>query len=276
MGVQYPLDDGQAGISPWVRYFTNKGNLAPEGGGFGSDADFGFEQEDSGTEFGIDFAVGNGFHIGVLGGNADGKQRLSGANGSDRLKLHGAGVYATWFGPRFYVDVSQRWMDFDARLDSPSGERDTSGNATATNIEAGISGWSAHGIAVVPQVQYTRTKIDNVGSIEGSLTQMDIDGGASERGRVGVQLSRTFAGTGGLSWTPYGALSAVREFDGETGFTVADTFRGTTSTDGTSTLAELGLGVHKGHFSATAGFNWSDGGAVDNARGGQVVVRYTW
>jgi hypothetical protein len=276
MGVLYPLDDGQAGISPWLRYFSDKGDLAPEASGFGSDADFGFEQENSGTEFGIDFAVGNGFHVGVLGGNADGKQRLTGADGSDRLKLHGAGVYASWYGPKFYVDVSQRWMDFDARLDSASGERLTSGNATATNIEAGLSGWSAYGVDIVPQVQYTRTKIDNVGPVAGSLVQMDLDGGASERGRVGVSLSRTFAGSGGFSWTPYGALSAVREFDGETGFTVADAFSGTTSADGTSTLAELGIGVHSGHFSATAGFNWTDGGAVDNVRGGQLVARYTW
>jgi hypothetical protein len=275
-GVLYPLEDGQSGISPWVRYFTDKGNVSPTGSGFGSGADFGFEQENSGTEFGIDFGVGNGFHIGVLGGNADGKQRLSGAGGSDRLKLHGAGLYASWYGSRFYVDVSHRWMDFDARLDAASGERETSGNANATNIEAGLSGWSAYGIDVVPQVQYTRTKIDNVGPVAGNLTRMDIDGGASERGRVGVALSRTFAGSGGFSWTPYGALSAVREFDGETGFTVADAFTGTTSSEGTSTLAELGVGLHKGGFSATAGFNWTDGGAVDNARGGQVVLRYTW
>jgi hypothetical protein len=275
-GVLYPLEDGQAGISPWVRYFTDKGDLAPAASGFGRDADFGFEQENSGTEFGIDFAVGNGFHLGVLGGNADGKQRLTGATGSDRLKLHGAGVYASWYGPRFYVDVSQRWMDFDTRLDSASGEMETSGNATATNIEAGLSGWSAYGVDIVPQVQYTRTKIDNVGPLAGSLTQMDVEGGASERGRVGVAVSRSFAGSNGFSWTPYGALSAVREFDGETGFTVADAFSGSTSSEGTSTLAELGIGLHAGGFSATAGLNWADGGAVDNARGGQVVVRYTW
>ncbi|MGN6112351.1 MAG: hypothetical protein ACTHOC_04980 [Luteimonas sp.] len=275
-GVLYPLEDGQAGISPWVRYFTDKGNLDPAASGFGSGADFGFEQENSGTEFGMDFAVGNGFHLGVLGGNADGKQRLTGGEGSDRLKLHGAGVYASWYGPRFYVDLSQRWMDFDARLDSASGELETSGNATATNIEAGLTGWSAYGVDIVPQAQYTRTTIDNVGPLAGSLTQMDVDGGTSERGRVGVAVSRTFAGTGGFQWTPYGALSAVREFDGETGFTVADAFTGSTSSDGTSTLAELGIGLHKGGFSATAGFNWSDGGAVDSARGGQLVVRYTW
>ena len=36
------------------------------------------------------------------------------------------------------------------------------------------------------------------------------------------------------------------------------------------------IGVRKGGLSATAGFNWADGGASDNMHGGQLVVRYTW
>ncbi len=274
-GVVYPLAEGQSGLSPWVRLYTDKGDLSPGASGFGSDADFGFEQENRGRELGMGFTLGRA-SFGVLAGNADGTQHLANGGGSDRLKLHGAGVYATWRDPRFYVDASYRWMDFDARLDSAGGERETSGNASATSIEAGYTGWSAYGIDIVPQLQYTRSKIDNVGPVEGTLTQMDIDGGVSERGRVGVALSRTFAGTHGFEWTPYGALSAVREFDGETGFTVSDAFTGTTSAEGTSTLAELGVGVRRGGWSATAGVNWADGGAIRNVRGGQLVVRYTW
>ena len=274
-GVQYPLAAGQAGLSPWVRLYTDKGDFSPVGSGFGSGGDFGFEQENRGRELGMGFTLGRA-SFGVLAGNADGTQRLAGGGGADRLKLHGAGVYATWRDPRFYIDASYRWMDFDARLDSAGGERETSGNATATNIEAGFTGWSAHGIDIVPQVQYTRATIDNVGPVAGNLTQMDIDGGVSERGRVGVALSRTFAGTHGIEWTPYGALSAVREFDGETGFTVSDAFTGTTSVEGTSSLAELGVGMRMGGWSATAGIHWADGGALRNVRGGQLVLRYTW
>jgi outer membrane autotransporter protein len=273
-GVRYPLADGQAGLSPWVRFYTEKGDVSPQASGFGSGADFGFEQENRGREVGMGFSLGNA-SFGILGGNADGTQRIDGVGG-DRLKLHGAGLYATWTAPRFYVDLSHRWMDFDARLDSATGEKETSGNATATNVEVGFTGWTAGGIDIVPQVQYTRSKIDNVEAIAGTATQMEIDGGVSERGRVGVALSRSFAGGNGVEWTPYGALSAVREFDGETGFTVADAFSGTTSAEGTSTLAELGIGVRKGGLSATAGVNWADGGALDSVRGGQLVVRYTW
>ena len=273
-GVQYPLGTGQSGLSPWVRLYTEKGKLSPKANGFGSGADFGFEQENRGREIGMGATLGNA-SFGILAGNADGTQRIDGL-GEDRFRLHVSGLYATWNGSRVYVDVSHRWMDFDARLDSPSGAQETSGNAQATNIEAGFTGWSMGGIAIVPQVQYTRSTIDNVEAVAGSATQMKIDGGASERGRAGVVVSRSFTGGNGFEWTPYGGLSAVREFDGKSGFTVADTFSGATSVEGTSTLAELGMGMRKGGLSATAGIHWTDGGALDSMRGGQLVVRYTW
>lgn len=276
LGLQAPLADGQVGISPWLRFYTGKGNLSPAGSGFASGNDFRFEQENRGREFGIDFALPSGFHIGVLGGSADGTQELTGATGTDHLRLHASGIYGSWFGPRFYVDLSQRWMDFDARLESASGEIQTSGNATATNVEAGFTGWSAHGIDIVPQVQYTRTRIDNVDAMSGSLAQMKVDAGVSERGRVGVSLRHAFAGADGITWIPYGGLSAVRELDGKTGFTVDDDFTGSTTAEGTSTLAELGIGLRRGGFSATASVSWMDGGAVDNANSGQLVLRYTW
>lgn len=276
MGVAPEKLEGQAGLSPWVRLFTDKGDVAPHASGFGSGGDFGFEQENRGREFGMNFAFGNGVSFGVLAGNADGTQDLTGAAGSDRLKLRSSGIYATWTAPRFYVDASWRWMDFDARLVSVGGEQATSGNAEAFNVEAGFTGWSVGGVDVVPQAQYTRAKIDNVEVVEGSLTGFAIEGGVSERGRLGVAVNRSFASAGGMTWTPYGALSAVREFDGASRFTVADTFHGGTDTEGTSTLVELGIGAQKGGFSGTAGVNWTDGGALDGFVGGQLVLRYTW
>lgn len=276
MGLQAPASEGQVGISPWLRVYSNNGNLSPEGSGFGAGAGFGFKQENRGREIGVDFAFGNNLSLGLLAGNADGDQRLDGGAGSTHLKQHGVGLYGTWTGKRFYVDVSHRTMNIDARLHSASGERDASAEASASNIEAGFTGWSASGFDIVPQVQYTRSKIDKIAPLSGSQVSMAIDGGESERGRVGVALSRSFAAGNGFTWTPYGSLSAVREFDGKSGFTIADTFSGSTSVEGSGTLAELGVGVRKGGLSATAGLNWADGGAVDNVRGGQVVVRYSW
>jgi hypothetical protein len=276
MGLLAPPADGSVGISPWLRVYSNNGNLSPEGSGFGASQGFGFKQENRGREVGVDFAFGNNLSVGLLAGNADGDQRLDGGAGSTHLKQHGVGLYGTWTGQRFYVDVSHRTMNINARLHGSSGERDATAEASASSIEAGFTGWSASGFDIVPQVQYTRSKIDKVGPLSGSQVSMAIDGGESERGRVGVALSRTFAAGNGFTWTPYGSLSAVREFDGKSGFTIADTFSGSTSVEGSGTLAELGVGVRKGGLSATAGLNWADGGAVDNVRGGQVVVRYSW
>jgi outer membrane autotransporter protein len=276
MGLLAPPADGSVGISPWLRVYSNNGNLSPEGSGLGAGQDFGFKQENRGREVGVDFAFGSSLSVGILAGNADGDQRLDGGAGNTRLKQHGVGLYGTWTGRNFYVDVSHRTMNIDARLRGATGEHDTTAEASASNIEAGFTGWSAGGFAIVPQVQYTRSQVDKVGALAGSQVSMAIDGGKSERGRVGLAVSRTFDAGSGFTWTPYGALSAVREFDGKSGFTIADTFSGSTSVEGSGTLAELGVGVRKGGLSATAGLNWADGGAVDNVRGGQVVVRYSW
>src|SRR5690606_38666469 len=141
------------------------------------------------------------------------------------IDLHMSGLYASWNGSRFYADASWRWMDFDARLMSVAGEQRTSGNATAFNLEAGYTGWTLAGVNVVPQVQYTRSVVDNIDAIAGSEVDMDIYGGVSDRARVGVSLDRTFIASG-LRWTPYGAISAVREMSGDSSFTIADRFSG--------------------------------------------------
>ena len=71
-------------------------------------------------------------------------------------------------------------------------------------------------------------------------------------------------------------MNAVREFDGESRYTVADTFTGSTSIEGTSAMVELGLGAQKDGFSATAGANWTDGGAMQSFVSGQIILRYSW
>jgi outer membrane autotransporter protein len=276
MGLMAPSPDGTVAISPWLRVYSNNGNLSPEGSGLGAGQDFGFRQENRGREIGVDFAFGGNLSIGLLAGNADGDQRIDGGAGGAHFKQQGVGLYGTWIGRNLYVDVSHRTMDIDARLQGTTGDRQTSAQASASNIEAGFTGWSAGGFAITPQVQYTRSKIDHVDPLGGSQVRMAIEGGKSERGRIGVALSRSFDAGSGFTWTPYGSLSAVREFDGKSGFTIADTFSGSTSVEGSGTLAELGVGVRKGGLSATAGLNWANGGAVDDVRGGQVVVRYGW
>ena len=81
---------------------------------------------------------------------------------------------------------------------------------------------------------------------------------------------------GGMRVTPYASLNVIREFDGQSDFVVADTYYGSTSTKGTSGMAELGVGVQKGGFGVTAGVNWTDGGALNGIVGGQLNIRYAW
>ena len=115
----------------------------------------------------------------------------------------------------------------------------------------------------------------NIDTLRGDRAEFVADGGNSSRGRLGVSFSKTIDGAGWI-WTPYGSVNAVREFDGETTYTVADNFFGSTSTQGTSAMVELGLGAQKHGVSVTGGANWTDGGALQSFVGGQLVLRYTW
>lgn len=278
MGVQPQLDDGRVGLGPWLRFYTEDGDVSPSASGFSAHGDFGFEQENRGREVGFNLPVGAGVGIGVLAGTADATQVLTGGNGSDRIDLDYSGLYATWVSPAFYVDASMRWLDFDAVLMSTAGEQRSNGNGTAFNLEAGYTGWSLGAFTLTPQAQYTRAKIDDIAPVRGSLVDFAADGGVSERIRLGLGFSRSFASARGILWTPYGAVSAVDELDGESRYIVDGNalFSGASSTDGTHALVEAGVGMQWRGLSLTAGVHWADGGAIDGATGGQLVVRYTW
>ena len=100
-------------------------------------------------------------------------------------------------------------------------------------------------------------------------------GGNFDRGRLGVEFNKTFL-AGEVRITPYGSINAVREFDGESTYTVADNFFGRTSVKGTSTMAEVGIGVQTGGWGFNLGANWTDGGAFDGIVGGQASIRFAW
>lgn len=278
VGVMPALDDGRVGLGPWVRFYTDDGDVSPSAAGFSAHSDFGFEQENRGREFGFNLPVGGGVSIGLLAGTADGTQVLASGTGSSRIDLDYSGLSGTWLAQDFYVDASVRWMDFEAVLASAGGEQHTSGNGRAVNLEAGYTGWHLGAFDLVPQVQYTRTKLDDIAPVSGSLVDFTADGGISERVRVGLGFSRAFASAGGVRWTPYGAISAVNELDGESAYMVDGNtlFTGTNSTDGTHALLEAGVGMQFGGVSVTGGLHWADGGAIDSSTGGQLVVRYTW
>ena len=278
LGVLPELGGELNGLGPWVRQFSSSGDIDATGTGFAAGEDLRFSSDIDGTEVGMNFTIGHGFHYGVLLGKSDNRRSLLGGVGRDDIDLDSAGLYATWLADNFYVDASWRWMDFESWMRAAAGEFRASGNARAMNIEAGYTGWELGGFSLVPQVQYTRTRIDNIDFTGGTLTSVALDGGDSERLRVGLGFERGFTTAGGYRLTPYGSLSAVNEMDGSSSFTINGdaALSGGVEADGTFGLVELGLGVQKNGWSASAGLNWADGGAIDSDLGGQVVVRYTW
>jgi outer membrane autotransporter protein len=276
MGV---IDKTTHGPSVWARAFQESGTVDPGhvASNFGQDGNFAFDQRNSGAEVGLDYGVSDQFSVGLLLGKADARQQLNAPGvGVSKLSGNTQGVYATWISPNgFYVDGSYRQMDFDAKLYSAAGETRTDGKANAFNLEAGYAWTLGNGFKIEPQLQYTRTTVDDVDTLAGALAGFTPDGGTSSRGRLGVAVRKSFD-TGVRVWTPYATVSSVREFDGENAYSIDGNFFGSTSTEGTSALVEAGLNVQSGNLSVFGGLNWQDGGALDSVVGGQVGVRYSW
>lgn len=275
MGVQ--PGNGTIGLSPWLRMFGDAGDVRPGhvASNFGTGGNFDFQQSNTGWELGLNTRPNEHLNLGVLVAKSEGHQHLDDGAGTSYLDGRTFGVYATWIADRFYVDASMRWMGFDADLRSAGARQRTDGSADAFNIEAGFNGWNVAGLNLQPQVQYTHTRVSDIRPLRGDVAVFDAGSAGSSRGRVGLAVDKTFA-AGGWTLTPYGSLNAIREFDGKYGYNVDDVFFGSTSTEGTSALVELGMGARKDKLSVTGGVNWTDGGALNSVFGGQVVVRYNW
>lgn len=278
VGVLPDLGTQLNGLGPWVRHFSGSGGIDATGTGFAAGEDLRFEQDVDGTEVGMNFTVGHGFHYGVMLGKSDNARILSNGAGRDDIELDSVGLYASWLADNFYVDASWRWMEFESQMRSATGEYFAAGDARAFNLEAGYTGWEVGGFSLVPQLQYTRATIDNMASVDGSLTSVELDGGDGERLRLGLGIERSFTTAGGFRVTPYGSINAINEMDGTSRFIVNGNaaLSGEVEAGGNYGMAELGIGIQKNGWSANAGVNWADGGAIDSDFGGQVVVRYTW
>jgi outer membrane autotransporter protein len=279
MGVIDQFSDGAVAL--WARIWTDKGGWSPEHhAAFGDGGNFDWDQKNSGLEAGVDFAVSDEFSVGLLVGKSEADVDLDDPGvGSADLDADTWGVYGTWISPTgFYLDASYRWMSFDVDLNSVAGGMEVDGDAESFNLELGYAWTLSGGLKIEPQFQYTKTNVDELDVLE-TATGMSFhnDGGDSSRGRVGVALRKSFGeADAGWLWTPYVTLSAVREFDGETQYTINSDFHGETSLEGTSTLLELGFTARHQNWSIYGGLNWQDGGAVNNFFGGQLGVRYTF
>ena len=281
MGVIPEKREGDAGLGLWLRVFNDQGEVDPAhvSANFAQNGGLRFDQSNSGQEVGMNVNPTGGFNFGLLLGKSEGSQHLIGPRvGSDRISADTAGLYGTWISPKgYYVDASYRWIDFDAVLRSAGGEQLTKGYAGAWNLEAGYDAWTlSNGMKITPQIQYTHTHVSEIDALHGDLATFDARGGDSSRARLGVAVSKSIRTGSDFIWTPYGSLNAIREFDGETSYAINNAFFGATSTEGTSAMVELGIGMQKGGLSVTGGFNWTDGGALQSFTGGQLSLRYTW
>jgi hypothetical protein len=267
---------GDRVLEPWLRVFSEGGDVdAAHAGNFGTAGAIGFHQSSRGWELGLDTRPSRHLALGMLVASSEGSQQLAAGPGRADLDARTLGLYGTWRTDRFYLDASQRWIGIDARLESATGTHRTEATAHAFNLEAGYTAWTVGGVHVVPQVQYTNSRVGDIGALRDGAATFDDAGGLSSRVRLGVAFDRTFAGAR-FAWTPFGTLNAVRELDGDYDHAINGGLRGTTSIDGTSTQLELGLDARRGRFSVTGSVQRTDGGAFDGITGGQLTVRYRW
>jgi outer membrane autotransporter protein len=275
MGVN-PYGDDDKVLSAFFRAWNSDGDVDPThvADNFGQGGDFGYDLRASGREVGVNAHLSANVHVGVVLGDSDGHQRVDGGAGSNRMDGSTFGVYATWFAPQgFYIDLSNRWMAVDVTSTSTAGRVNGRARANAWNLEAGYE-WKVRGLSIVPQVQYTRTEVEDARSIQSDGSMFESNG-TSSRGRLGVEFNKSL-GSGDVRWTPYGSINAVREFDGRYDFTTVGAFTGNTGTEGTSVMGELGLGVQARGWGFTIGAQWTDGGAVEGTFGAQALVRLAW
>jgi outer membrane autotransporter protein len=269
------------GVALWARVFQNEGGFSPaHAAAFGSGGNFDWKQRNAGVEGGIGFAVGEDVDLGLLisTSHADTHLQRSG-NGSGNIDADTWGIYGTWISPNgYYLDASYRWTRLDVGLRSESGAMENEADAETLNLEAGYAWTLPGGLKVEPQLQYTRTNVDGLDAwVTSNGMSFRNESGDFSRGRLGVSLRKGFGEADkGWAWTPYGSVSAVRDFDGTNRYTINDAFTGETTVAGTSALLEAGFTATHHDWSIHGGINWQEGGAVDGFLGGQLGVRYSF
>jgi hypothetical protein len=291
-------DPGAGKFSLWARLYVNKGKVEPDSDG-AVDGDFDFEQKNTGGEAGFDFAPNGRFNFGLILGRANANQDLRLGLGTDRIQGDVAGGYGTFRLPRgFYFDLSHRRMKFDARIDTPDGDMDASGEAESSNAESGYS-FNFHGFQIEGQLQVTKTKLLSLDSLHlespglGPVTpggasllaaqatapepvEFDNDADLSQVSRAGVDIRKKFKTQTGTLWELHATMNRVRESGGSNRFQLTDTLGGKTDISGDSSLVDLGFTARSGLLLFYGSLTWQDGGVLKDFFGAQLGAKYTW
>ncbi|MFN4160416.1 MAG: hypothetical protein ACK4FW_00285 [Stenotrophomonas sp.] len=276
LGVN-PYGDAGKVMSAFVRVYADQGDVSQaHASNFGAGGYFDFDTASWGREVGVNANLFGNFHAGLVLGSMDGRQRLTGGgSGESRMHAMTVGGYLTWYVPNgWYVDFTARQMAPDMHLTTSAGTMASRGHVNAMSLEAGYE-WNVGGFNLVPQAQYTRTKVDGIQTFIGGLDTLTTHGGTFERGRLGLEINKTYL-SGDVRWMPYASISAVHDFSGTSTYTVANVFDGSTTVKGGSAMAELGVGMQKGGFGFTLSANWNDGGPYKSVVGAQANLRYSW
>lgn len=275
LGVN-PYGDAGKVMSAFVRVYADQGDVSQKhASNFGNGGYFDFDTASWGREVGVNANLFGNFHAGLVLGSMDGRQRLTGGgSGESRMHAMTVGGYLTWYVPNgWYVDFSARQMAPDIHLSTSAGTMSSRAHVNAMSLEAGYE-WNVGGFNLVPQAQYTRTKVEDA-TYTGGLDTLVVHGGTFERGRLGLELNKTYV-SGDVRWMPYATISAVHDFSGTSTYTVATVFNGSTTLKGSSAMAELGVGMQKGGFGFTLSASWNDGGPYKSVVGAQANLRYSW
>ncbi len=269
---------GLKGVTPWVRGFSDTGGMSPSYamGSFGQAQSSSLNQDNMGSEIGVNLDGGHGLSFGASVAKSEAKQYLANGYGMDTLRGASVGMYATWHAQNgVYVDASLRGMKFDAYMDTVAGRQQSRGNANMLNLETGRTWTLRNGLNLEPQLQYTATNVSGM-RVQGYQAQFETDTSNWQRGRLGLQMWKSYRGVSGWNVTPYGQLSAVHTFDGALGYNVNRDFYGQLNSEGTNALVKLGLTANKGRFAFGSALNWQSGQTIDSGLGAQAKLSYAW
>lgn len=143
------------------------------------------------------------------------------ATGDARLEARQVGVYGGWSGGGAFLQAyaGMGWLDLDttrtAVIDDISG--DTEGNATTAGAKAGFL-FGAGGLRVGPVValNYAKAELDGYTETGDPVLTLNVEEQDVKAltGSAGIEL-RGDMSSGGLAIRPYAALTAEKDFEGD-------------------------------------------------------------
>ncbi|MDQ3247188.1 MAG: autotransporter outer membrane beta-barrel domain-containing protein [Pseudomonadota bacterium] len=189
----------------------SKKNAAGVGGE--QEIDFGYRQDDGGSQFGYDFAgVGGGLRFGVTAGLAESSLESHAANEKISFDTVNAGIYASFVnGPLFGILLAKHdWHDVRVQSEAANFTAKLGGSTWGLEGEVGARfGSSAFFVEPVASFAWTRTRLENLAALGQTL---DFRGANGLRGKAGARFGSQTGFVNGDSTGVYASAKAVHDF----------------------------------------------------------------